>query len=53
MTPEDLIIAIRNDFEKRISEKSTWGKNEIMIQLNMAIMMIALKTLKDINVFKG
>ena len=52
MTPEDLIIAIRNDFEKRISEKTNWRKNEIIKQLDLAIMVIALKTLKD-NILKG
>jgi len=46
MTPDELVIAIRNKFEEKISVKTGWGKNEIIRQLDTAIMEISLKELK-------
>lgn len=46
MTVDELIMEIRTEFEKAISIKTGWGKNEVLKQLDLAIAKAALTALK-------
>lgn len=48
MTIDELVTEIRNEFEKEISTKNSWGKNEVMKTLDLVIGRVALKELKDL-----
>jgi hypothetical protein len=46
MTVDELIMEIRAEFEKAISVKTGWGKNEVLKQLDLAIARVALSALQ-------
>jgi len=46
MTINELIMEIRKNFEEKISAKTGWGKNEIIKQLDLAILEITVKALE-------
>jgi len=46
MTVDELVLEIRKNFEESISQKTGWGKNEILKQLDLAIARAALAALK-------
>ena len=45
MTTSELIKAIRENFAKRINQKTGWGKNEIITELDKACLEEAMKEL--------
>ena len=45
MTTSELIKAIRENFAQRISQKTGWGKNEIITELDKAFLEEAMKEL--------
>ena len=47
MTVDELVLAIRRKFDERISEKTGWGKNEIMKTLDAVILEVSLSALRD------
>lgn len=47
MTAAELILQIRKYFEEAISQKTGWGKNEILNKLDLAITKASLEALKD------
>ncbi len=47
MKAEELILKIKECFDKAISVKTGWGKNEIMRELDKAIMEVSLKGLDN------
>jgi hypothetical protein len=52
MTVDELIMEIRAEFEKAISVKTGWGKNEVLKQLDLVIAKVALSALKPIGGMK-
>ena len=46
MKIDEFVIKIREEFEKNISGKTGWGKNEVLKQLDLAIAKAALEALK-------
>ena len=46
MTVNELVLEIRKNFKEAISQKTGWGKNEILKQLDLAIARAALDALK-------
>ena len=47
MNINDVVKDIRKNFEKAISEKTSWGKNEIIKQFDLAIAKTALEKLAE------
>jgi len=47
MTVDELIMEIRKEFEKEISKKTGWGKNEILNVLDVTIAKVSLQELKN------
>jgi hypothetical protein len=48
MTVDELVMEIRKQFEKNISTKTGWGKNEVLRQFDMAVATVALKALEPL-----
>lgn len=49
MNPADLIRNIRDNFTKRLQRKTGWGKNEVAIELDLAISEESLKALESMT----
>ena len=47
MNIQEFVMKIRGEFESMISQKTGWGKNEIMIKLDSAIAKVSLESLRD------
>lgn len=47
MEVDELVKKIRSEFESAISQKTGWGKNEIMIQFDAAITKVSLEALRE------
>lgn len=48
MTTSELINAIRENFSQRINQKTGWGKNEIITELDKACLEEAMKELNSV-----
>jgi len=44
-TSEQIVLAIRKNFVKRLARKTGWGRNEVLAQLDTAIREEALREL--------
>lgn len=47
MTTQELIKKIVSNFEECISKKNRWGKDEVLMELNLAISEEVLKELEQ------
>ena len=48
MTVSEVVRAIRENFSNRINQKTGWGKNEIITELDKACLEEAMKALNQI-----
>jgi hypothetical protein len=47
MDINEFVTKIRDTFENEISKKNSWGKNEVLKQLDLAIAKVSLEELSN------
>lgn len=46
MTAHELLNKVKDNFKERLQRKTGWGKNEVMTELDLAIVEEALRSLE-------